>query len=743
MGSRQRQSDIVVLNDEAHHCYQDKPVQVDAGPGAEDPDAEDKARNVDARVWFKGLRAVAAKVGVRAVYDLSATPFYLKGSGFHEGFLFPWVVSDFGLMDAIECGIVKVPRTPVDDDAAHEGVTYLDLWDRIGKQLPRANRKGVDASTWVPPDELVGALRSLYASYEQSFDHWRSELEPLGHPPPVFIVVCPNTAVSKLVHGWIAGHEVATDDQTRWAPGNLALFGNVRDGALRSRPRTILVDSAQLESGEAMKKEFKDAAAAEIAAFKAEIRQRDPGADVDALTDEDLLREVMNTVGKRGRLGEHVRCVVSVAMLTEGWDANTVSHILGIRAFRSQLLCEQVVGRGLRRRSYDVNDDGRFEAEYASVYGVPFAFIPTDKPIGPAPPPRPSTLVRSVEGREAARITFPRLLGYRLEAPERGQLYLPSDPLPRFVIGPDVIPGWTLAAPVVGEAERIADAPASERPQTVAYHLAKRLVQTHYRTFPQGDGAGDERPWLFPELVRLCRDWVERAVEVQGDFSLGHLTAYVSWQARAADEVHGLIHRQGITQPKLRPVLDPFAATGSTERVSFVTRKVALLADQDRCEVSHVVLDGPTGNTWEQLLMAYAEQHRDVAAYAKNDRLGFEIPYVQQGKAHAYVPDFLLRLKQRDGDVVRSLVVEVSGGQKRLVAPGLTDRKADVARDLWCVAVNNHGAFGRWGYLEVTDMTTVKADLDAAIQDLYADGPVVGDMDLSDWRAREVTRAAS
>jgi len=730
VGSAHRQRDVLVLNDEAHHCYQDKPIEADR----EDADAEDRDRNADARVWFKGLQAVAAKVGVKAVYDLSATPFYLKGSGHQEGFIFPWVVSDFGLMDAIESGIVKVPRTPVDDDAAHDTVTYLDLWDKIGKALPKRSRKDLDAGDWTPPDELVGALRSLYASYERSFRHWEAELEALGHTPPVFIVVCPNTAVSKLVHDWISGYPVAVGGETRWVPGNLPLLGNVEDGVLRGRPRTVLVDSAQLESGEAMKKEFKEAAAAEIAAFQAEMRLRSPGADVDQITDEDLLREVMNTVGKPGRLGEQVRCVVSVAMLTEGWDANTVSHILGIRAFRSQLLCEQVVGRGLRRRSYDVGVDGRFEPEYANVYGVPFAFIPTDRQIGPERPPRPSTLVRSMAGRGSARITFPRLVGYRLEAPERGQLYLPDD-LPTFVVGPDVVPAWTLAAPVVGESELVSDAPGACRPQTVAYHLASRLVRTHYRT-----DEGDARPWLFPELVRLCRDWIDRAVEVREGFSLAHLTTYVQWQSRAADEVHKLIHRQGVVQPLLRPVLHPFEPEGSTARVSFVTRKVALPTDGSRCELSHVVLDGPHGNTWEQLLMEFAEHHRDVAAYAKNDHLDFTIPYLHEGRAHHYVPDFLLRLEQRDGDVRRTLVVEVSGGQKRLVTPGLADMKVAVARDQWCVAVNNHGGFGRWGYVEVTDMTTAKADLDAAIAGLYADGPIVGSEDRAEFRERDAGR---
>jgi len=294
------------------------------------------------------------------------------------------VVSDFSLMDAIESAIVKTPRTPVNDDAVGELVTYLRLWDYIGTVLPKKKVSSTESlSGWIPPKELEGALDSLYRSYQRSFAHWQKTLQSHGEPPPVFIVVCPNTIVSKLVFDYIGGVEPKT--------GKLPLFSNVVEGKPIARPRTVLIDSAQLESGGGMKADFKQAASAEIAAFKADFVKRNHGVDPSTVTDEDLLREVMNTVGKRGKLGEGVRCVVSVAMLTEGWDANTVTHILGIRAFGSQLLCEQVVGRGLRRRSYALNDDGKFEAEYANVYGIPFAFIPSDRAAKEAcPDPRRS-----------------------------------------------------------------------------------------------------------------------------------------------------------------------------------------------------------------------------------------------------------------------------------------------------------------------------------------------------------------
>ncbi|HQV56893.1 MAG TPA: DEAD/DEAH box helicase family protein, partial [Ilumatobacteraceae bacterium] len=324
--------EIVVLNDEAHHCYRDKPLEVDEdGHAPADRDADQ--RNEDARVWFRGLQAVQRKLGIKNIYDLSATPFYLKGSGHQEGFIFPWVVSDFSLMDAIESGIVKVPRLPVDDDAKGEIVTYRDLWQHIGRRLPaRKAQRDAASGEWLIPDTLQGALQSLYRSYERAFRDWETRLAPHGEPPPVFIVVCPNTVVSKMVYEWIGGADVEQPDgATRFRPGHLPLLSNSHDGVEVARPRTILVDSAQLESGEAMKADFKEAAAREIEQFKRDMLDRNPSADVESLTDEDLLREVMNTVGKPGRLGEQVRCVVSVSMLTEGWDANTVTHIVGVR----------------------------------------------------------------------------------------------------------------------------------------------------------------------------------------------------------------------------------------------------------------------------------------------------------------------------------------------------------------------------------------------------------------------------
>ena len=353
---------IMVVNDEAHHCYRAK---ADATKLDAETRSAVKKDNDAARLWISGLEALqrVAKVPVQ-LYDLSATPFYLRGSGEPEGTLFPWVVSDFSLIDAIECGIVKVPRVPVQDVPGADLPIYRHVYRYIQEhgdvKLPRAGRgkQTTDLDPERLPSQLTGALQALYGHYEKVFAEWR---DGRGATPPVFIVVCNNTATSKLVFDWIAGYEKNVSgpndtEQKVWVPGKLPLFSNVEDRgpgdrAMARRPVTLLIDSEELESGEALSSDFRKLAGPEIEAFKSDLRLRGKHAEAEALADADLLREVMNTVGQVGRLGEQIRCVVSVSMLTEGWDARTVKHVLGVRAFGTQLLCEQVIGRALRRVS--------------------------------------------------------------------------------------------------------------------------------------------------------------------------------------------------------------------------------------------------------------------------------------------------------------------------------------------------------------------------------------------------------
>jgi type III restriction enzyme len=369
VGDLMGMKNIVVLNDEAHHCYRAKPrTETDDDLKGEDKE-EAKKNNEAARLWISGIEIVKRKLGLQGVYDLSATPFFLRGSGYAEGTLFPWTVSDFALMDAIECGIVKLPRVPVADNIPGGDMpTFRNLWEHIRTDMPKKGRgKSGTLDPLSLPTRLLTALDALYGHYKKTFELWEEKGVAV---PPVFIIVCNNTATSKLVYDYISGfHRNHEDGSTTLENGRLGLFRNYDDNGNRlPSPRTLLIDSEQLESGEALDKDFREIASDEIERFRREIVERT--GDIRAgekISDQDLLREVMNTVGKQGQLGESIRCVVSVSMLTEGWDANTVTHILGVRAFGTQLLCEQVVGRALRRQSYEQNEEGLFNPEYAEI----------------------------------------------------------------------------------------------------------------------------------------------------------------------------------------------------------------------------------------------------------------------------------------------------------------------------------------------------------------------------------------
>ena len=499
-----------------------------------------------------------------------------------------------------------------------------------------------------------------------------------------------------------------SEDAEVVVPGALSLFSNEEGGRWSARPNTILVDSEQLESGDAMSADFKKIAAVEIEEFKAEYRARFPGRSTDDLRDEDLLREVMNTVGKSGKLGERVRCVVSVSMLTEGWDANTVTHILGVRAFGTQLLCEQVVGRGLRRMSYAVNAQGNFNTEYAEVYGVPFSFIPCS---GSTPNPRPGpmpTRVRALEDRIACEVTFPRLLGYRYDVPsERLSATFTNDS--KRALSTADIPTRTENAPIVGERSiHTLDDLKRHRDNEVAFLLAKLTLEKYFR---QDNEQKTDRPsvhrfdadvksWLFPQLLGIAKRWLAECVTCK-DNTFPQLLLLVEFAHDAADRIYKAIVESAAGTPALKPILRPYDVVGSTRSVDFDTTKAVYPTDPAKCHISHVVAD--TGS-WEQKMAQALEEMPEVARYVKNQSLGFTIPYTVNGEEQ-YYPDFIARI----GDL--NLIVEVTGEPRKDKAAKVT-----TARTLWVPAVNNHGGFGQWAFVEVTDPWDAERTVRAATQ---------------------------
>lgn len=695
---------IVVLNDEAHHCYRERPLSEEEKKEikGELKEEADKA-NEAARLWISGLEAAKRTLGINIVYDLSATPFFLKGSGYREGSLFGWVMSDFSLMDAIECGIVKLPRVPIMDNVeGGDTPMFRNLWEHIGSKLPKKGRgKSSFDDPQKLPSKLLSAIDALYGHYEKTFDQWRQS--GLG-VEPVFIVVCNNTATSKLVHDYIAGYEVEDKNGRRnLVAGKCKLFQNFDpDGVAIPKMRTLLIDSHQLESGEAVSSEFKAAAADEIERFRQEIIQRQGYGAADKLTDETILREVMNTVGRPGKLGESIRCVVSVSMLTEGWDTNTVTHVLGVRAFGTQLLCEQVIGRALRRVSYQPNTEGKFGVEYADIFGIPFDF--TAQPVSPtikAPPPMVRVEAISPD-RDVSEIRFPRVEGYRTELP-RDTLTAEFSADSTLELTPDLVGATeTIASGIIGEqAEMTLTHLAEKRQSEIVLKLANRIV--HRRLTEDGETAN---PALIMEMRKIVRRWMADHLVCKANTQPAQLL-YYEIADRVADRIMAAITRGSEGGNRVLAMLDPYNREGSTRYVGFNTSQDCYTTGS-KCHINYAVMD----SDWEAEFCRIADSHDRVLAWVKNHNLGFEVPYLAGGEARRYRPDFILRINDGRGpDDPLNLVVEIKGFRNEDAKD-----KAETMRTYWVPGVNNLGIMGRWDFAEFTDKWTIQTEFEEVIR---------------------------
>jgi type III restriction enzyme len=699
---------VLVINDEAHHCYREKPDDGD-DEDLKGEDRKEAERNKEAaRVWISGIEAVNRKLNVSRVIDLSATPFFLSGSGYAEGTLFPWTVSDFSLMDAIECGIVKLPRVPVAENIpGNEMPMFRDLWENIRKDMPKKGRgQGEELDPLQLPIRLQTALEALYGHYEKTFKLWAEKGIKV---PPCFIIVCQNTAISKLVYDFISGFQRKNaDGTTTLSNGRLALFRNFDEttGNPLPRPNTLLIDSEQLEAGDALDDNFRGMAVDEIDRFRREIVERTGDAHAgENITDQELLREVMNTVGKAGQLGGSVRCVVSVSMLTEGWDANTVTHVLGIRAFGTQLLCEQVIGRALRRQSYDLNDEGLFNVEYADIFGIPFDF--TAKPvIAPPQPPRETVQVKAMQERAALEIRFPRVEGYRVELPEE-RLTANFNDDSVLVLSPDIVgPSITRNSGIIGEGvdlnlKHLGDM----RPSSLVFNVTQRLLYTKWR-----DPGEEPKLHLFGQLKRITKQWLDTCLVCEGETYPAQLM-YQELADMACNRITAAITRQFLGERPIKALLDPYNPTGSTRHVRFNTSRADrwdTSGPPPKNHVNWVILD----SDWEGEFCRVAESHPRVIAYTKNHNLGLEVPYRYGSEMRNYRPDFIVLVDDGHGtDDPLRLVVEIKGYRREDAK-----EKKSTMDTYWVPGVNHLGSYGRWAFAEFTEIYQIESDFKAKVE---------------------------
>lgn len=697
---------ILVLNDEGHHAYRPAPVRE-----GDALTAEERAEREEATVWVSGLDRIHAACGIALCVDLSATPFYLHGSGWPEGSPFPWIVSDFSLVDAIESGITKIPRLPAVDNTGRPEPQYFRLWQHVtanlapGERLPGGKPKPEVAYT-----RANAALLMLAAQWKQRLALIESAAPGADRSPPVMILVCDNTDIAEHFHRMISGEETVQPDEDvtdsddedeaprrRKKPKPVKRYGNGLPGCpeLWNRPGaevTLRIDSSLLAAAES----------------------EDPNASRKEAAEE--LRRIVATVGRPGTPGAQVRCVVSVNMLSEGWDANNVTHILGLRAFGSQLLCEQVVGRGLRRMDYTPDPvTGLLTEEYVDVFGVPFSLIPFKgrKPGDPVPTEdRPKHEVLALPERAAFEIRFPVVEGFVIDLREHA-ITCDVAAMETTRLDPIETPTAAFLRPQVGYAVGTPGAQTGfgfdvvtrdayyndVHPQTIAFEIAREVVRRLTDAAHPGSEARRTtgRALLFPQVLRVTQRYIAERVDFNGmhPCELG-LDLYVQrvvgllTAAIRPDEAQG--------EPPLLPRLNRYRPVGSTASVRFKTTKPI-----QATAASHLNYVAADTGSWEQAAatqLEMAAKEGVIHSYARNDHLELTVPYEFQGQARAYEPDFVVRL--HDGSHV---LLEVKGYRDATVPA------KHQAAQRWCQAVSRWGRLGCWSFVEVRDPQQVLAAL--------------------------------
>lgn len=659
LGDMSNYRNLLVINDEAHHAWR---VNWEAeGKYLRTRDLKDSAE--EATVWIGGLDRLNRSRGILCCYDFSATPFTPSGKKSSEESLFSWIVSDFGLNDAIESGLVKTPRVVIRDDAVPDAKTYKSRFYHIYNDPEVKDDLNRKARPEEPLPDLV-----LNAYYLLGYD-WREAWKSWGKrglmTPPVMITVCNRTETAARVKHALDSRRIHIDE-------------------LCDPERILHIDSKVLDQAESREETISEI----------KMRGGDGGSDVGSgeqrprLTkaeQAELLRRIVDTVGKPGQPGEGIQKVISVGMLNEGWDAKTVTHIMGLRAFSSQLLCEQVVGRGLRRTSYEINrETGKFDPEYVNIFGVPFTFLPHEGgKDGPPPPPEPKTPVEPDATKARYEIRWPNVV--RIERIFQPILKLDWDRVRLLELDAMQTAQVAELAPILEGKPDVLQINRIELERLARDFRTQRIIfETARDVFDQMQhGWQGSRELLLAQLVYIVEQFVhsdrititpllfyqdELRRRLIITLNMSRVVQHV-WEAIGQDNTE-----------RLTPVFDrDYPIRSTSDMRTWYTGKPC-----ERTKYSHInvcVYD----STWEASDAFVLDNSEEVAAWVKNDHLGFEVLYIYKGIVRKYRPDFLVRLE--NGGM---LVLETKGEETE------KDKVKQYYLDEWVKSVNTHGGFGFW-----------------------------------------------
>jgi type III restriction enzyme len=685
---------ILVMNDEAHHAYR---IRQDTDGDEEEEDEDADFFYQEATVWIEGLDRIHKMRGINFCVDMSATPYFLGRVGQQTNKPFPWVVSDFGLTDAIEAGLVKIPQLALRDTTGAARSAYFNLWKWILEKLTPRERGGKKGS---PKPEAIlklahPAMALLGGQWEELRKEWLKNEDDAR--PPVFIIVCKNTKIANVVYEWLADDNAPTGIP----PVNVEGFRN-KGGQVN----TIRIDSKVIHETDtegAKSDETRWMRLTLDTVGKREWPADQQGRPIYPQDFEELARKLKRPLHPPGR---DIACIVSVGMLTEGWDCQTVTHIIGLRPFMSQLLCEQVVGRGLRRTNYqDFDEDGKLSEEVAEILGVPFEVIPYKaKPEGGEKKTRERKHVHALPAKAQYKIEYPRVEGYTQAI--RNRIAVDWAALPTLVLDPMNIPPEVEMKAMVannqgrpslfgpGKLERIDLSPyrRGRRYQELVFDLARDIT----RDFTANPSCELPTHVFFPQVLRIVdrflREKIKPVPPAEG------IDVFLSpYYGAVAERLVNAIHPDTSAgeAPEI-PRYEQHRGPGSTGDVDFWTTKD--VRPVEHCHLNYAVMDT---RQWEQCAAYSVDTHPAVEAFVKNDSLGFAIPYIFNGQPHDYIPDFIIRLKPNGkAAAARHLILETKGYDPK---EGL---KHEAARR-WVKAVNADGQYGHWQYALVKSVGEV------------------------------------